>query len=99
MSKLMDYLRENPTAVFEINIDLPSGVRLSGTAGPMINGVAVVDVSFSPGPPSDADLARAREVMNYLMGVPAAFMEVSSTPEEHKAALVKMRRMMGGGQG
>ncbi len=99
MSKLLDAIRRDPDAVFEIEATLLSGNMMRGTVGPMINGCVCWVCRFSINPPSDADIAHARLMTDELMGCPAEFERVSYTQQEYEAAAAALRGFMGGGMG
>jgi hypothetical protein len=99
MTKLMQAIAENPEAVFEIEANLPSGNRMSGTAGPMIGAKICVHMNFAKSPASADDIAIARRVLDQLFESEAAFIAVSNTADEHSQAVKEMRAFMGGGEG
>ncbi len=99
MSKLLDAIRRDPDAVFEIEATLPSGNVMLATMGPMINGSLCVIATFSVDPASDSDMAHAKQMMDELMGQPAEFTRVSNSRREFDAAAAALRGFMGGGMG
>lgn len=88
MSKLLDAIREDPTAVFSVEVDLPSGNRMDAKVGPMVNGRLVVNIGFDKQPPTDADIHLAERVMSQLMGSEPDYMDVHTGAEEHARAKV-----------
>ncbi len=99
MSKLLDAIRRDPDAVFEIEATLPSGNVMLATMGPMINGKLSGAIKFSLGAASDVDVAHARRIVDELMGQSAEFARVSHSQQEREANAAALRGLMGGGMG
>lgn len=96
MSRLLDAIREDPDAVFAFEADLPSGNRMSGTIGPVVNGKILSHVTFRDNPPSAEDIRITKETLNRAMGLAPVFTGITDSREEASAIV---RRFMGGGQG
>ncbi len=99
MTKLMQEMIKDPGATFEIEADLPSGNRMVGTVGPILNGRMCAHIGFSRGEPTPEDIQFATEVMNVAVGEPPALKRVTKGKAEYEAAQQDVRRFFGGGQG
>jgi hypothetical protein len=99
MTKLMTDILNDPSAIFEVSADLPSGNRMVGTVGPMIGDKLQSAITFTQSPASEEDIAIARCVIDQALGQESAIVLVSQTPAERVAAFAAMRKFMGGGQG
>lgn len=91
----MDELRKDPSATFEVGADLPSGNRMIGTVGLLINGKICASLRFEKDPPSQQDIDHATQAMNGVMGVSGQTAVVHGEAE----AAAKMREMLGGERG
>ena len=99
MSRLLDEIAKDPSAVFEVEAELPSGNMMFGTVGPLVGKALCCRIMFRKDPASDEDIAAAKSALDQALGRAADFFNVSKTPEEHRAANAAARRFMGGGQG
>ena len=98
MSRLLDALRKDPGASFQLECELPSGNIMRGVIGPMMGAKVAANISFDS-EPSDGDISLAREILDHQMGTTPHIAMRSNTPEERNAAEAAMRRFFGGGQG
>src|SRR4051812_7898929 len=98
MQTINEMLRDDPEAVFEISLELPGGKLVQGTAGPIINGVAVVSVRFQS-PPSEVEMKLVCEALDHVMGGKAALTVEAHTDEDVAKAHAKIRQYVGGGLG
>lgn len=96
MSRLMDELRKDPNAVFEVNADLPSGNRMLGTVGPLLNGRLCASVHFSQIPPSTEDVSLAKAIMVQQIGSEPE--QIASVNDSADASAI-VRNFVGGGKG
>ena len=99
MTRLMEELERCPTAVFEIETTLPSGNKISGTIGPIINRALQTEVTFSDNPPTADDIRDATEALNFLVGWKATKFFQYDTEEGRKESIKECMKLMGGGQG
>lgn len=93
MSKLMDELRDDPNAVFEISADLPSGNTLIGLIGPMVGIRLTAEFSFT-GPATEEDMEWARKTAEQIIGIKPDFIMDSRNKAEHDNALAKAHQFM-----
>ncbi len=98
MTKLMEELTKDPTAVFDIGVRLPSGNFMRATVGPMIGDKLCFHIELA-GRASDRDIADAKEVANQLTGQLPDFSAVAYSDEERQVVRAARRQFLGGGQG
>ena len=98
MSRLLDALRADPSASFQLECSLPSGNVMRGVVGPMMGAKVAANLYFD-NDPSEDDLSLAREIIDYQMGTAPEIAMVTNTTEERHVAEAAMRRFFGGGQG
>ena len=98
MTQLMRELLKDPTAVFEISADFPSGNGIDGTIGPIAHGKLAAQVIFRQNPPSEADIALARDCMDSAIGKTSAVAIVSDSSEEHEESAKICRRFLNSDQ-
>ena len=102
---LREAFLNDPNLVAEVWADLPSGNAMLATVGPMIGDKVPSGIRFKDDPPSEEDVRLAKEALEKLMyklfgGDGFSFIAIeTNTPEERAAAEVKVRALMGGGQG
>lgn len=96
MPSLLEQLRAAPNARFHIKFDLPTGRVVEGAVGPLVNGMACVNIGFH-GTPTEEEIAVARQTINELMGREPEFMQVSNGPEEYQTAKAIGNAYMNGG--
>jgi len=99
MTKLMREIAKDPDATWQVEIDLPSGNMAIGTIGPLINGRLCASVTFRQQDASEADVKFAHEALNFVIGKPEAFVNVSRTAEERKKSITEVKKFFGGGNG
>lgn len=95
----MDEIRKDPQATFEIEAALPSGNKIHGTVGPVINGRLLAHIEFAKNPASEDDVKVARALMDKMMDRPASVVLQSDTSAEYAVNLQKARGFLGGGEG
>ena len=96
--KMKEAMREDPSAIFHIEFVLPSGIRVCGTIGPVMNGLISLGVEFDvEATPEDEEAAKV--ILDMLMGGTPEFAAVTHSKEERLAADKKVREMLGGGMG
>lgn len=99
VSRLLDELRRDPDAVFEVRATLPSGNQMMAAVGPVIGENFCVHVEFALNPPSEADIDTAKQAINLLLGMTPQYSATAHTREQKIAALRERRRFLGGGEG
>ena len=98
MTRLMRELLKDPTAVFEISADFPSGNGIDGTIGPIVRGKLAAQVIFRRNPPSDDDIALARKCMESAVGKTSAIALVSDSSDGKAEAIKICRRFLNSDQ-
>lgn len=85
MSRLLDEIMKDPSATFEIEIDMPSGNTILGTVGPMVGARLACNLGFRDDP-TDAEMKMALGIMTELVGTPE-FSLTARTADQAEANL------------
>jgi hypothetical protein len=101
MENFIEKLRRNPTATFQVQAPLPSGILAHVTIGPMVNSEISVmaHIEGAQGPPTEEDIQTLAEVVNQIMGQPAEEVLRADDAEGFENLQKIRRQRLGGGIG
>lgn len=98
MIDIREQLREDPSLVFSVEFELPSGNLIIGSVRPAINWIIMANVGFM-NKPNDQDREDAKEVLNLLLQEESKTVFHYSSKEGLQECAAEIRKLCGGGLG